>query len=288
MSVAIVDQARPALGIALMATAMLTIPMVDGIAKYLSTGQSPLFIAWARYVVASAVVLPIVAAIHGRNVFPRERRVSHLLRTVFLVVAMTLYFIAITTIPLATAASAYFVGPILAVAIAAIVLKERVTPSRITSLLLGFAGAMVILRPGTAVAPGVMLALAAGLFFALYLVATRYASETSDPIRTLAYQCVAGTILLTPQAMLTWSTPASNTILLFAGLGALSAISHFLSIAAFQYAQASTLSPLVYLELIGAAVIGYIVFREVPSGSSFVGAGMIVVAGLILLRRRER
>lgn len=288
MCVASAVRARPALGIALMAVAMLTIPLVDGIAKYLSNGHSPLFIAWARYATASAVVLPIAAATHGRTVFPRERRVLHLLRTVFLVVAMTLYFMAIANIPLATAVSAYFVGPIFAVAIAAMVLKERVTPSRIASLLLGFAGAMIILRPGTAVEPGVMLALTAGLFFALYLVATRHASKTSDPIRTLAFQCVAGTFLLTPQAMLTWSTPASDTVLLFGGLGALSAISHFLSIAAFQYAEASTLSPLVYLELIGAALIGYIVFSEVPSGSSVIGTGMIVGAGLILLVRGQR
>lgn len=285
-SIAIAGQIRPTLGIALMAVAMLTIPLVDGIAKYLSAGYSPLFIAWARYAVASAIVLPVAATMRGRHIFPAERRTSHVLRTVFLVTAMTLYFLSVATIPLATAVSAYFVGPIIAVALAAIVLKERVTPVKIASLVLGFAGAIIILRPGTAIDPGILLALGAGMFFALYLIATRQASKASDPVKTLAFQCVVGTILLTPQALLTWSTPGWDANLFFVGLGALSAISHFMSIAAFRFADASTLSPLVYLELIGAAVIGYLIFDDIPHGATIGGAALIVAAGLLLLKRR--
>ncbi|MCT7374349.1 DMT family transporter [Chelativorans salis] len=287
-SVATTDQTRPTLGIALMATAMLTIPLVDGIAKYLSAGYSPLFIAWARYAVASAIVLPVAATMRGRHIFPAERHTSHALRTVFLVTAMTLFFLSIATISLATAVSAYFVGPIIAVALAAVVLKERVTPAKIASLVLGFAGAIIILRPGGAIEPGILLALGAGLFFALYLIATRQASKASDPVKTLAFQCVVGTVLLTPQAVLTWSTPGWDALVFFAALGVLSAISHFLSIAAFRFADASTLSPLVYVELIGSAAVGYFVFGDVPYGATIVGATLIVVAGLLILKRRKR
>jgi drug/metabolite transporter (DMT)-like permease len=270
-----------------MAIAMLTVPLVDGLAKYLSAAYSPLFIAWARYAVASAIVLPVAAAMHGRHVFPAERRTLHVMRTILLVTAMSLFFLSIASIPLATAVSAYFVGPIIAVALAAAVSKEHVTPSKIASLILGFAGSIIILRPGIAIEPGIVLALGAGLFFALYLIATRRASETGDAVKTLAFQCVIGTMLLTPQALLSWSTPGWDTVLFFAGLGALSAISHFLSIAAFRFSDASTLSPLVYLELIGSAAIGYLAFGDVPQGFTIAGAGMIVAAGLILLKRHE-
>jgi drug/metabolite transporter (DMT)-like permease len=68
-------------------------------------------------------------------------------------------------------------------------------------------------------------------------------------------------------------------------LGAFSAVSHLLSIAAFRFADASTLAPLVYVELIGAAFIGYFVFSEVPGTSTIVGAALIVAAGLVLLKR---
>jgi drug/metabolite transporter (DMT)-like permease len=145
---------------------------------------------------------------------------------------------------------------------------------------------MVILRPGGSMDPGILLALGAGVSFAFYLVATRRASQASDPIQTLAFQCVVGTILLTPQAALSWSTPALSDLWLFAGLGLFSALSHALSIAAFRLCDASTLAPLIYLELIGAAVIGYFVIAEVPGIGTAIGAVLIVAAGLVLLQRR--
>jgi drug/metabolite transporter (DMT)-like permease len=206
---------------------------------------------------------------------------------VFLVTAMTLYFLSIARIPLATAVSTYFVGPIIAAVLSVIVLKERLTSRKALSLTLGFAGSIVILRPGGSVDPGILLALGAGIFFALYLIATRRAAQDSDPVKTLAFQCVVGTMLLTPQAIVSWSAPASSDLVFFAGLGLFSAISHILSIAAFRLADASTLAPLVYVELIGAALVGYVAFDEVPGMATVVGAGLIVVAGLILLRPRD-
>jgi drug/metabolite transporter (DMT)-like permease len=97
-----------------MTVAMLSIPLVDGLAKYLSVGYSPLFLSWARYAVACVVVLPFAAVLHGRRLFPAERRGAHVFRTVFLVTAMTLYFLSVARIPLATAVSTCFVGPIMA------------------------------------------------------------------------------------------------------------------------------------------------------------------------------
>jgi len=132
-------------GIVLMAAAMLTIPLVDGLAKHLSATHSPLYISWARYAVACCVVLPFALSLHGRALLPKRDLGSHLLRTVFLMAAMTLYFLAIARTPLATAASAYFVGPIIAVLLAFLVLGERLTTRKVVALGLGFAGAMIIL-----------------------------------------------------------------------------------------------------------------------------------------------
>ncbi len=115
---------------------------------------------------------------------------------------MTFYFLSIARIPLATAASTYFAGPIIAVVLSVVVLKERMTSRKALSLTLGFVGSMVILRPGGSTDPGILLALGAGVFFAFYLIATRQVAQESDPIKTLAFQCVAGTVLLTPQAIL--------------------------------------------------------------------------------------
>src|SRR5262249_10480166 len=96
---------------------------------------------WARYVAACLIVLPVAAGFRGGRVFPAERLAAHALRTAFLVIAMTLYFLAIARIPLATAASAYFVGPIVAFVLAAMVRKERLTLRKLLSLALGFVAA---------------------------------------------------------------------------------------------------------------------------------------------------
>ncbi len=279
-----VSRSHATKGIILMILAMLTIPFVDGLAKYLSNGYSPLFISWARYAVACCIVLPI-AALRGVGVFPAERRIAHTLRTLFLVIAMTLYFLAVARIPLATAVSAYFVGPIIAVLLSVAILKEKLTVRKILSLALGFAGSLVILKPGGTVDPGLLLAFGSGIFFALYMITTRQASKESDPVKTLAFQCAVGFLLLTPQAMFSWSTPEYGDLIFFVGLGVFSVVSHVLSISAFRFADASTLAPLVYVELIGAATIGYLAFHEVPGPTTVIGAGLIVVAGLILIQR---
>ncbi len=270
-----------------MIVAMLIIPLVDGLAKFLSAGYSPLFLSWARYVVACAIVLPVAAAYRGRRIFPAERRVAHALRTVFLVISMTLYFMAIARIPLATAVSAYFVGPIIAVALSVPVLKESLTARKVLSLFLGFVGALVILRPDATIEPGLLLAFGAGLSFALYIIATRQAAQDSDPLQTLVFQCVVGALLMTPQAVASWMTPAWSDLVFFIGLGVFSAVCHILSIVAFRLADASTLAPLVYVELIGAAAIGYLVFHEIPGPGTLVGAALIAAGGLILLQRHR-
>lgn len=279
---------RQTYGVILMALAMLTIPLVDGLAKHLSTNYSPLFLGWARYAVASLIVLPFATRTYGSEIFPTEQRIPHLLRTLFLVAAMTLYFLSIARIPLATAVSTYFVSPILAVMLSILVLKERMTSWKALSLTLGFVGSMVILRPGGSTDPGILFALGSGICFAFYMIATRQAAQESDPIKTLVFQCVIGTILLTPQAILSWSAPVWSDLLFFAALGGFSVISHILSIMAFRLASASRLAPLVYLELIGSILVGYLAFREFPDGPTMIGACLIVLAGLLLLPRQDQ
>jgi drug/metabolite transporter (DMT)-like permease len=270
----------------LMSVAMLIMPMVDGLAKHLSAHYSPLFIGWARYAVASFIVLPFAAVLRGLPLFPAERRASHVWRTAFLVTSMTLYFLSVARLPLATATSAFLIAPIAGVVLSILVLRERLTSRKALALGLGAAGSLVILQPGASTDRSVLLALGSGLVFAMYIIATRHASQASDPIRTLAFQCVMGTVLLTPQALQSWRAPEPSDAPAFLALGGVSALSHMMSIAAFRFAGASTLSPLVYLELVGATLIGYVAFGDVPSWSTIVGAGFIVAAGLVLLRAR--
>jgi drug/metabolite transporter (DMT)-like permease len=281
------DASQTLKGVLLMVGAMLVIPVVDGVAKYLTADYSPVFIGWARYAFAALLVLPLAAMRHGRRVFPRERRAAHFMRTVFIILAMTLYFMAIATIPLATAATTALIGPVAAVVLSVFVLKEQLTPRKLVSLALGLAGSLVILGLNGTVELGVLYALGSGLTFGCYMVATRHASRDSDPIQTLAFQVFFGALLLTPFALFTWSTPAWGDLVFFFGLAALSTLSHMMSISAFRFADASTLAPLVYVELVGVSIIGYFAFDEIPTWTTVLGAALIVAAGAILIQRSE-
>lgn len=275
----------PVVGLSLMAVAMLLIPFVDGIAKFLTYTHSPLYISWARYAVASLIVLPLAFSIYGRHLFPARNLGAHFSRTVFLMAAMTLYFVAISKVQMATAITAYFIGPIVAVVLTVVFLKERLNARKVGALLLGFSGAIIILKPGGELEPGVLFAMASGICFAVYLVATRQASRNNDPMKTLSFQCFVGTVILTPQALWAWSIPQLSELYLFLGIGLLSAFSHILSILAFRHAEASLLAPLVYLELIGTSAVGYFYFNEAPDFTLWIGASVIVAGGLLLVKQ---
>ena len=141
----------------------------------------------------------------------------------------------------------------------------------------------VIVRPETGIEPGVLFALAAGITFACYIVATRHTARGSDPLKTLAFQSVVGAVLLIPQGIWTWQTPAAEDLVFFCAMAVMSTISHMFSIAAFRHAEASTLAPLVYCELIRAVVIGYFFFNEALTMVKLVSA-LAIVAGVVGLK----
>jgi drug/metabolite transporter (DMT)-like permease len=275
------------LGVALMAAAMLLVPTVDGIAKMLSVTHSPLYISWARYAFSCIFVLPWAVARRGRHFLPREELSAHALRTVFATASMCCFFAAISFSPLADVTSAYFVGPILAAILSVAILGEAMTVRKLAALAFGFVGAIVVVNPAGGLNAGLLLGVAAGAFFALYLVATRKASRTSDPLSTLAFQCLFGSAILAPLAIWNWSVPAAQELLFMILMGAISAACHFMTISAFRHAEASMLAPLSYLELLGSVIVGYLAFGDLPNARIGIGAALIVAGGLILVQRRD-
>ncbi|GGO61407.1 Threonine/homoserine efflux transporter RhtA [Roseovarius pacificus] len=272
------------IGLALMASASLIVPIVDGIAKLLGETLSPLLVAWARYAAATLVVLPIALAARGRRVFPRQGITMQFLRTLCLVFAMTLFFVSLQWTTLAAAIAAYFSGPIVAMLLSVLFLNERLTIAKGTSLVLAVFGALIVLQPFGGGSLGAGIALLAGCFHGVYLVVTKLSASRSDSLQTLCFQCLVGTLLLSPQAALTFEVPSVDLLWLILSMGAISALAHFLTIQAFRYAEASSLSPLVYLELVGAIAFGAAVFGDLPGPATLIGGTLIALSGLMLHR----
>ncbi|RYE84374.1 MAG: DMT family transporter, partial [Hyphomicrobiales bacterium] len=282
------DQANPkrrdeALGLLLMATAMLIIPSSDAIAKYLSGAHSPAFLSWVRYVAALGFILPValLQRVRAREHVPASRGrywLAQVVRTAFLVTAMTLYFVAIARIPLADALGAYFIAPIAATLLAAIALRERLDRRKLLAVALGFAGAVLVVRPGTETSADTLIALASGFCMACYLVLTRATAQDRPPVATLTIQLVLGILMLMPFAVLQWTTPTREGLLLILLMGLVSTLSNLMTISAFRLAQVQTLSPLVYLELLGATALGFALFGDLPSPMTWAGIAVIVAA----------
>lgn len=279
-----------ALGITLMAASMLIIPSSDAIAKYLSGAHSAVFLSWARYVAALGFLLPVVAIARLRAPEPLiapGQLLPQIVRTAFLVSAMTSYFVAIKHVPLADALGAYFVAPIIATLLAAAILRERLDWRRLAAVVLGFIGALLVVRPGADTSSGTLIALASGALMACYLVMTRATAKASSPLSTLTLQLILGIAMLTPFVIFQWSMPDREAILLILLMGLVSAASNLMTISAFRLAQVSTLSPLVYLELVGATVLGFAMFGDFPAPATWAGIAVIVAAGLIVVAPRR-
>lgn len=275
------------LGIVLMAIAMLIIPTSDAIAKYLSGAHSPAFLSWVRYVAALGFILPVALIQLGRapertSASPGRYWLSQILRTAFLVTAMTLYFVAIARIPLADALGAYFIAPVAATLLAAIALRERLDRRKLIAVALGFVGAILVVRPGTETSVDMLIALASGFCMACYLVLTRATAQDRPPVATLTIQLVLGILMLLPFAVLQWTAPTREGLLLILLMGLVSTLSNLMTISAFRLAQVQTLSPFVYLELIGATALGFALFGDLPSPMTWAGIAVIVAAGLIV------
>ncbi len=284
MAEAVLKPAVAATGIGLMAIAMLILPISDGIAKLLSDRYPILFLNWTRYLIGGLIFVPLALTTRRSHRLNVGQVVALSGRTVLHVTAVSFYVLAIARVPIADALGAYFVAPLVASALAVIYLHERVSVVQIIALVVGFSGALVVVRPGTSTDVGMYYAAASGVVFGMFLVSTRKASQTVPPLVTLGFQCGLGTLLLVPIGIYFWTPIEWQDGLLIAIAGAVWAGGHLALIQAFKHAAASTLAPLVYLEILGGVLVGYLLFGYIPSATTIIGILLVIVAGLVIAR----
>jgi len=277
-----------ATGILLMVAAMMVVPFMDAIAKHLSDRYAISQIVWARFFFHFAILAPIVLYTYrGRALRPRQP-VLQVVRGGFLLAATVLFFAAIATMPIADALALLFVSPMVVTALSPVLLGEKVGIRRWLAVIVGFFGALIILRPGLGVVQtGSLLALGAGCVFAFYALATRKLSGSAPPLVTLAYTAVLGAGLMSLAVVPDWRPPPAGDLALMAAIGAIAAAGHFLLIRAFDYAPASLLAPYSYSEIVMATAISYVWFSDFPDGWTWVGIVVIVGSG-IYISWRER
>ena len=179
--------------------------------------------------------------------------------------------------------------PLFVAALAIPILKERLEMPRLIAILVGLAGALIIVRPGSGVFTWyALLPVGMALCNAFYQVMTRMVAGVDSPWTTLFWGALMGTLVMSAVAPFFWVTPHNPwhwALLLM--MGFLATIGHLALIRAFDYAGATTLAPLVYTQLIWVMLLGWIVFGDFPDGWSLIGMAIIVGSGLYIVNRQR-
>jgi drug/metabolite transporter (DMT)-like permease len=196
---------------------------------------------------------------------------------------------ALSRMPLAETTATVFITPLIVALLAGPFLGEKVTWLRWVGLIAGFAGVLMIARPGGAISlEGLAWALACAACYSIYQIMTRLLSPTENTLTMLYYTALVGTVTMSFGLPWFWGDLTTNTadalqLAMIVSLGLFGGTGHFLLISAFRHAPASTLSPMLYAQLVWATLLGWIVFGQVPD--AWATAGMLVIAssGLALL-----
>lgn len=274
------------LGVGFLVLAMLLTPAADGVAKTLSADHSPMMIAFLRYLCAGLIALALAGATGRTITIPAGDRLGQLFRTMLIMGAMTALIAALGLVPMAKAVGGFLIAPIVSGLLGIVVWGERPTPTRLAGSALAFMGAAVLMRPEAGVEAGSLFALLGGALLGAYLSATRGAPTRTDPLSTLAVQCLLGAAMLAPFALVDGLPALSPGLLLSAlALGGVSATCHVLTVAAYQRADATVLAPFLYFNMISALAAGYLWFGETLSQASLLGLGAIAAGGLVTLSR---
>lgn len=261
-------------------TAVTFVVIGDTAGKLLTgSGVDPVIVAWSRFALAAILLLPFSGL--STSEFPSFRDWRVLLRACFITGGICCILTALRTEPIANVFGAFFIGPVVSYVLAILFLGEKPSRRRTAFLAIGFAGVMLVVKPGFGVSSGMIFALAAGGCYGAYLVMTRMLAGAYRPRFLLMSQLLIGSVLLTPLG-LTAEFPAFETsvaaLILLSAVG--SAAGNFLLVIANKSAEASLIAPLVYSQLVSATVLGILVFGDWPDAYSLLGLVLIAVSGL--------
>ncbi len=262
----------------IMFIAMSMIPAGDTAGKLLTSVHeaTPVYVAWSRFALGSLVALPLLRTDTLRLML--NWRVW--LRALLLIGGITLIQIALTMAPLADTFAAFFIGPIFSYLLSVLLLGETVTPRRTILMLVGFAGVLLVVRPGFDMNPGLLLAAIAGLCYGGFLTSSRWLSTTGRPGSLLFTQLFLSFVMMTPFAWHSLPTFNPAIITLTATSALFSMGGNFLLLFAYARAPASAMAPYVYFQLIAAVALGYSVFGDLPDAITISGLVLIIGAGI--------
>ncbi len=282
---------NPLRGIALMVAATVCFSLSDAMAKYLVASVPAIEIAWIRYIVFTLIAL--MPAMRGGRAIARTRRPGlQALRGLGIVTSAVFFIMALGHLPLAEASTLSFASPLFITVLAVPLLGEVVRRATWISVLAGFLGVLIVVRPGVGgFHPAALLVVLSSASWAVSMILTRRSAGTERPTATLLWTALTGLVVLTLMMPLVGAPVAPGQLGVAILLGVAASCGQFLAILAYRHAAASVLAPLSYGQLIWSSCLGFLAFGAVPDAWTLVGASIIVASGLTIIqseRRRRR
>ncbi len=283
------SSARPLVGIALIVTSVALLPLMDSMVKILMRDLELMQIIMVRSAVQSSLIVPVALHLHGTAALSVLRSPVHYIRALLLLASMLCFFTAIRSMPIVDTVAIGFNYPLMIAAAAPLVLGEKVGWRRWSAILVGFIGALVMIRPGfREISPAIVLALFSGVFFAAHLLLTRKLAGGTPATVTLAFTSVFVLAVASAFAPFVWREPDGTAWLMLVAVGLLVTICGYVMIRAYDFAQASLLAPFGYTELIFAAMASYFIFSHTPEPAVLIGALIVIASGIYISVRENR
>ena len=279
-------------GIMFMCLAILIMPVMNGMAKSLTVDHPVAMVVWARFTGHLVAMTLVFWPGRGWRLFRTARAAVQLARSAIMFLSNGCYIGALSVVALATASAIMFTAPLMVTALSVPFLGERVGIRRWTAVIVGFLGALIIIRPGLdtpgfdATGPGLVLLLVSAACFAVYQILTRKLSDRDSAETMIVYMPLTGAIAMScampfvgviPEGWSNWT--------LFILVGVLGGFTQYFVTKSLEQAPASVVSPYLYGELLVAAIVGFAIFGDFPDTWTWVGAAVIAASGIYIAYR---
>lgn len=276
-------------GIVLMCVGVACLSTNDAIAKTLTDRYSPLQILFMRNVIALPFTIVIALIMEDATALRSHRPLAHLVRGALWVCATMMFFTSFMYLGLAEATALIFVAPFFITLLSALFLGEEVGWRRWLAVLIGFAGVLMIIRPGGSAFQMIsLLPVATAFVYALLMLSARWVDPRESVWTLLVYLTGAGTLLSALIVPFVWVPLQTQDLWLFVGIAIFGSAGMTMMTQAFRLAPAVLVAPLDYTGLLWATLFGWLIWRESLDAMTMAGAALIITSGVVTVLREQR
>lgn len=262
-----------------MLASAVTFTVMTTLIKYLGADYSAALQTFYRQAAGLVVLLPVIIR-HRSAAFATTRPWILIFRASAGTIGTILSFYAYQKMPLADANALSFTRTLWMVPMAALILRERIGPWRIGAASIGFAGALLMVRPGAgghfAMGVPALAMLTASFLFTFTIIGMKVMTRDHSPMVLLVWSAVLGLVFAIPGAIIDWRWPTLRDLGLLAAMGAIATLNQWTYIKGMQIGDAAAMAPIDYTRLVMAAAAGFLLFHELPGAWTMAGAAIVV------------